>query len=372
MNIPVFEPSLGREEFANVEEAFSTGAISGTFGRFISEFEETFASYCGAKYGVATTSGTTALHLALAAYGIGPGDEVVLSTSTNIATCLAVVYLGATPVVIDAERRTWNMDVDRVEEAITSRTKAIMPVHIYGHPVDMDPLIEIAEKHNLLVIEDAAEAHGAEYKGRKVGALKDAGCFSFYANKIITTGEGGMFITHNEKVAKHAASLKTLAFGEEVRFQHEHLGYNYRMSNLHAALGVGQMKRIDSIIEQKRQVAARYSTLLTNVKGLTLPVEEPWAKNVYWMYALLVEDEFGISRDDLMARLREHGIGTRSFFIGMHAQPVFHKMGLFRDQKCPVADDIAQRGLYLPSSLNLTDEEVAYVCDAITSIQAEQ
>ena len=368
--IPVFSPSLGQQEMDNVIEAVQTGAISGTYSRYIGEFEEGFAHYCEAEYGVTTTSGTTALHLALVAHGVGPGDEVILSTSTNIATCLAVVYAGATPVVVDAERRTWNMDVRLVEPLITPKTKAIMPVHIYGHPVDMDPLLALAEQHGLLIVEDAAEAHGAEYKGRKVGALKDSGCFSFYANKVITTGEGGMIVTNDAAMAEHARTLRDLAFLKEKRFLHRDLGFNYRMSNLHAALGVAQLGRIDSIIERKRQIARRYSELLTGVEGLTLPVEEPWAKNVYWMYALLAEDSFGVSRDEVMAALSARGVETRTFFIGMHAQPAFHKMGLLVDQECPVADDLAERGLYLPSGLGLTDDEIAYVCDALKAIQA--
>jgi perosamine synthetase len=368
-NIPVFQPKLGPEETELVMQALREQAISGSFGHFIREFEEVAANHSGAQFGVATTSGTTALQLALAAYGIGTGDEVILSTFTNVATCLAVVYQGATPVAVDSERRTWNMDVSCVEQFITPKTKAIMPVHIYGHPVDMDPLIELANKFNLIVIEDAAEAQGAEYKGRRVGALKDAGCLSFYANKVITTGEGGMFITHDQEVADHARNLKDLAFGKEVRFRHEYLGFNYRMSNLHAALGVAQMKRIDSIIEQKRHIAACYNSYLSDMPGVTLPVEEPWAKNVYWMYSLLVEDDFGVSRDVLMSKLRERGIGTRSFFIGMHAQPVFRRLGLFSNQECPVADDIAMRGFYLPSGLDLTEDEIAYVCDAIKAVR---
>ena len=319
---------------------------------------------------MAASSGTTALQLALRAYGVGRGDQVILPTFTNIATCLAVVYEGATPIVIDSERRTWNMDVDQVERVITPQTKAIMPVHIYGHPVDMDPLMALADQHEFLVIEDAAEAHGAEYKGKRVGALKDGGCFSFYANKVITTGEGGMFLTNDSDVAERARILRDLGFLKEQRFLHRDLGFNFRMSNVAAAIGVGQLSRIDSIVERKIKVAARYSALLADVEGITLPVEEPWAKNVYWMYSILVEDSFGVDRNELMSQLQAAGIQTRTFFIGMHAQPAFHDIGLFVGQECPVADEIASRGLYLPSAMDLTDDEIEYVCDSIKLIQA--
>jgi perosamine synthetase len=369
-NIPVFAPTLGNDELDNAIQAIKEGAISGSFGRFIPEFEEGFAHYCGAKYGVATTSGTTALHLALKAYGIGSGDQVILPTFTNIATCLAVVYAGATPVVVDSERRTWNMDVTQVDGLINSKTRAIMPVHIYGHPVDMDPLIDSANKHDLLIIEDAAEAHGAEYKGKRVGAMKDAGCFSFYANKIITTGEGGMVLTNHEEAAERARMLRDLAFRREKRFLHFDMGFNYRMSNLHAALGVAQIKKTDAVIEQKRELAAKYTSRLSEVEGLTLPVEEPWAKNVYWMYSLLIEDNFGVTRDTVMARLLSRGIETRPFFVGMHEQPAFHDIGLFVDQVCPVAEDIAEKGLYLPSGLDLTEEQVDYICECLREVQA--
>jgi perosamine synthetase len=370
MDIPVFKPVMGTKEVENVVEAVSSGDISGTFGRFIGEFEAGFAAYCHAEHGVATSSGTTALQLALRAYGVGRGDQVILPTFTNIATCLAVVYEGATPIVVDSERRTWNMDVEQVERVITPQTKAIMPVHIYGHPVDMDPLMALADQHEFFVIEDAAEAHGAEYKGKRVGALKDGGCFSFYANKVITTGEGGMFLTNDSGIAERARTLRDLGFLKEQRFLHRDLGFNFRMSNVAAAIGVGQLSQIDTILESKIKVAARYSALLGEVEGITLPVEEPWAKNVYWMYSILVEDSFGVDRNELMSQLQAAGIQTRTFFIGMHAQPAFHDIGLFIGQECPVADEIASKGLYLPSAMDLTEEEIEYVCDSIKLIQA--
>ncbi|MBI2847920.1 MAG: DegT/DnrJ/EryC1/StrS family aminotransferase [Chloroflexi bacterium] len=369
MVIRVCEPSIGQEEIKNAIEALKSTHISGTSGRFIPEFEEAFAAYCNAPYGVSVNSGTAALHLAVDAFDIGKGDEVILPTFTNIATALAVVYCDAKPVLVDAERDTWNMDVSQVEAKITPRTRAILVVHIYGHPVDMDPVLDMARRHNLLVIEDAAEAHGAQYKSKIVGCLGDAGCFSFYANKIVTTGEGGMIVTNNVEMAEKARIKRDLAFEKPTRFLHRFTGYNYRMPNIQAGIGLAQLHRIDEIIEKKRALAHRYNKILGEVDGITLPVEKPWAKNVYWMYSILVEDSYGMSRDDLRVRLEEKGIESRTFFIGMHAQPAFHKLGLFQGESYPVCDEIARRGLYLPSGVDLRPDEITYVAETIRGLR---
>jgi len=366
--IPVYEPAIGEEELQNVIDCIKSAMISGTSGRYITEFEQRFSSYCGKQYGITTTSGTTALHLAVASLGIGSGDEVIVSAFTNIATAFAVLYSGATPVVVDSEIETWNMDVTKIEAKVTEKTKAIMPVHIYGHPCDMDPIVEIARKHSLYIIEDAAEAHGAEYKGKKVGGIGDIGCFSFYANKIITTGEGGMVITDDAELAEKARLLKNLAFSNDRRFLHHYLGFNYRMTNMQAALGVAQLRRIDEFIQKKRYIANFYSSLLKDIPGLTLPIEKPWAKNVYWMYCILVEDEFGINRDKLMTKLLEKGIETRTMFVPMNQQPIFHKMGLFTEVKCPVAEELSRKGLYLPSGATLSDEQIKNICATIREL----
>lgn len=369
--IPVCEPFLGEEELGYVTNCLKTNWISSQ-GKYIEEFEEKFANYCGCKYGISTTSGTTALHLALASLGISPGDEVIVPTFTMISTVFAIVYTGAHPVLIDSELETWNIETNKIEEKITPRAKAILPVHIYGHPCDMDPIMEIGRKYKLWVIEDAAEAHGAEYKGKKVGSMGHVNCFSFYANKIITTGEGGMVVTDDEKIAQKARSLKDLAFSRERRFLHTDLGFNYRMTNIQAAIGLAQFERIDRLVEMRRRNAYLYNGYLRNVEGLRLPVEKEWAKNVYWMYAVLVEPEFGMSRDELMNKLREQGIETRTFFIPMHQQPVFAEIGLFKGENYPVAEELSQKGMYLPSGSGLSQEEIEYICHSIKKVRSRE
>lgn len=363
--IPVCVPLLGEKELEYVVDCVRTNWISSK-GKYVEEFEEKFAKYCGCKYGVSTTSGTTALHLALASLGITKGDEVIIPTFTMVATAFAVVYCGAKPVLVDAEPETWNMDIEKIKEKITDRTKAIMPVHIYGHPCDMDPIIELAEEHELYVVEDAAEAHGAEYKGKKAGGIGDVGCFSFYANKIITTGEGGMIVTNDEEIAERAQSLKNLCFPKEKRiYFHVEVGYNYRMTNIQAAIGLAQFERIDELVEMRRRNAYFYNKYLKDVTGIRLPVEKEWAKNVYWMYSILIEDDFGISREELMSELEKKGIETRTFFVPMHEQPVFQNMGLFNGESYPVAEELSKKGMYLPSGSGLKEEEIKYICETI-------
>jgi perosamine synthetase len=357
--IPVAEPSIGEKELLYVTDCVRSGWIS-SLGRYISLFESQFGQYCGCKHGVATSNGTTALHLALATLGIGPGDEVIVPTLTFIATANAVTYTGATPVFVDAEPATWNMDPLRIEETITPRTRAIIPVHLYGHPVDMDPVVGIARRHGLYILEDAAEAHGAEYKGKKAGSLGDISCFSFYGNKLITTGEGGMLLTDDEEWAARALMLRDHAMSPGRRYWHDEVGYNYRMTNLQAALGVAQLERIDEFVQRKRQNAQLYNSLLGHVVGITLPPEEIWAKNVYWMYSILVEDNYGISRDQLMLRLREAGIDSRPFFHPLHALTPYRTQGRF-----PVAESLSAKGINLPSAVTLTNEQIERICTVI-------
>jgi perosamine synthetase len=361
--IPVCEPKLGTKELEYVIDCIKTNWISSK-GKYISEFEEKFSKYCGAKYGIATSSGTTALHLALASLGIKAGDEVIIPTFTMIATANSVTYTGAKSVLVDSEPQTWNIDPNKIEEKITPRTKAIMVMHTYGHPCDMDPILEIAEKHDLWVIEDAAEAHGAEYKGKKAGSLGDIACFSFYANKIITTGEGGMVVTSDEKIAEMARLLRDQAF-EEKRFLHRYVGFNYRITNLQAAIGVAQMELIDESVKTRRRNAELYNSLLKEVEGVTLPPEATWAKNVYWMYTVLIEDSFGMSRDDLMNFLKENGVDTRSAFYPIHIQPVYAEQ--FKGERFPVAEELSRKGLNLPSGNTLTKEQIEYIVKVIAS-----
>lgn len=297
--IPVCEPFLTGKELQYVDDCLKTNWISSA-GKYIAEFEKGFAAYCKVKYGIATTNGTTALHLALATLGIGKGDEVIIPTFTMAACAFSVIYTGAKPVLVDSEPETWNMDVGQIERKVTPRTKAIMPVHIYGHPCDMDPIMNIARKHHLYMVEDAAEAHGATYKGKMTGSMSDIGSFSFYANKIITTGEGGMIVTDDEKLAERARRLKDQAFSRERRFLHTDLGFNYRMTNVQAAIGLAQLESIDRFVEMRRKNASLYNRLLKGVPGITLPVEKNWAKNVYWMYSIVIENEFGIDRKSVV------------------------------------------------------------------------
>jgi perosamine synthetase len=361
--IPVCEPTLGGNEVEYVLDCIESNWISSA-GKYIPRFEEAFARACGARHGVACANGTVALHLALATLGIGPGDEVILPTFTMIATINAVTYTGATPVLVDSEAQTWNMDLNQVADKITPRTRAIIPMHTYGHPVDMDPLMAMAERHGLYVVEDAAEAHGAEYKGRRAGSLGHAGCFSFYANKIITTGEGGMITTDDPEIARLARNLRDHAFSDERHFWHKYLGFNYRMTNMQAAVGLAQTEQMEGFVQARRANAARYTATLRQIPGIVTPPEADWARNVFWMYSILVEDEFGMSRDQLRADLANHGIETRTFFIPMHVQPIYYQA--YRGQRYPVAEMLCERGFYLPSASSLTEHEIDYVLEGIS------
>jgi len=367
--IEVFEPVIGEEEIEAVVAALRRGEISGSFGESIPAFEQEFANYVGCEYGVAVSNGSTALHVAVAAAGIGAGDEVLISSSTNIATALAVIHNGAIPVPVDSENLTWNLDLDLIEGLITEKTKAIIPVHLYGHPVDMDRLMEIARKHNLLVIEDCAESHGATCRGRMTGSFGDMSCFSFYANKVITTGEGGMVTTNNKDLAERLRLLRNLAFTQP-RFRHEEAGFNFRMTGYQAAMGLVQFRKIEHIISEKRRVAHTYNNFLKDLDGLQLPHEAEWARNVYWMYAVVVQPEFGITRDELMQQLRSEGIDTRTFFCPMNQQPCLLERPGFRAVSCPVADRLWENGLYLPSTYTLSEPVIKQIADVVRRASA--
>lgn len=364
--IAVHEPDLGEEEIRLVLEALRRGEISGSFGRAIPEFEQRFASYVGCKYGVAVTSGTTALQLAAAAAGVGPGDEVLMSASTNIATALAAYHNGAVSVPVDSEAVTWNLDPELIEGLITPRTKAIIPVHLFGHPCEMDKIMAIARKHGLVVIEDCAESHGATWQGRMTGSFGDMACFSFYANKIITTGEGGMVVTNDAALAERLRLLRNLGFGKP-RFYHEVAAYNFRMTGMQAALGLAQLAKIDRFIAEKRRVAATYNELLANIPGIQTPAELPGALNVYWMYAIVIRPEFGRTRDELADILLQQGIETRTFFCPMNMQPFLRAQAGHRDIACPVAEGLWRDGFYLPSANQLDRPTIARVCEAVAA-----
>ncbi len=374
--IPVNEPLLKELEKEYITECLKTGWISSA-GRFIGEFEEGWAAYCGRRYGVAVSNGTAALQAAVTALDLEQGDEVIMPTFTIISCPQAVTYNGGTPVLVDSDPETWCPDISQMEAKITPRTRAIMPVHIYGHPADMDPLLKLAEKHGLAVIEDAAEAHGAEYllghdtpdaDWRRCGGFGDMSCFSFYANKLITTGEGGMVLTDDEALAEKLRSLRNLCFQSGRRFYHESLGYNFRLTNLQAALGLAQLERMELIVAKKRKMGREYTRRLQDIPGLQLPVEKPWAHSVYWMYGVVLSTDTGMDNVEFARRLVERGVDTRPFFLGIHEQPVFHKMGLFAGEKYPVAERLARQGLYLPSGLALTDEQMEQVCQAVKEV----
>jgi perosamine synthetase len=369
IKIPIAVPCLDGKELEYVQDCIKSSWISSK-GKYVTNFEEKFAEYVGGKYGVAVSNGTVALHLALAVLGIGKGDEAIIPTLTMIAAANAVHYTGAKSILADSESKTWNIDPQEIKKKITKITKGIIVVHLYGHPANMDPIVKIARDHNLYVIEDAAEAHGAKYKGRKVGVLGDIGCFSFYANKIITTGEGGMLVTNNGGIAERARKLRDQAYNMKMRnwLIHDEIGYNYRLTNMQAAIGLAQLERIDTFIKTHRENAHLYKTLLEGTPGITLPPEETWARNVYWMYTILVdENKFGISRDKIMFELERYGVETRSVFYPIHFQPPYRSK--FRMEKYPVAEDLSKKGVNLPSGNTLTKEQVKYVANSIRSLK---
>ena len=366
MHIPVCTPVLAGNEIKYVTDAVESGWISSS-GKYVPAFEQAFAAYCGAKHAIAVCNGTAALHLALTAMGIGPGDEVIIPDFTMAASAFAVCYTGATPVFADADAKSWNIDVSAVESAITPATKAVMPVHIFGNPCAMQRLNTVAKQHNLLVLEDAAEAHGAMYNGKRTGALGDIAAFSFFANKNITTGEGGMVVTNDDTLAERCRYFKNLCFPlREARlYLHEDIGFNYRMSNIHAALGLAQTEKAEDYRNMRIRNGLLYRKLLSSVKGLTFQEKEIGGDCVYWMNGVLVHPEaYGCGRDELTAHLARLGIETRNFFNGMHRQPALKKYGCDCSGSFPVSDRLADNGFYLPSGSGLTEEEITYICEA--------
>ena len=369
--IPVSTPVIGPKEIRAVEQCLRTGWIS-SGGKYVEAFEHRWARFCGCRYGVAVTSGTAALQLGTVALRLRPGDEVILPAFTNISCVLAILYNQLIPVLVDSDPETGCIDPSLIEERITPRTRAIMPVHVYGHPADMDPILNLAEKNNLAVIEDAAEAHGAEYftrrnkiggQWKRCGSFGAVSCFSFYANKPVTTGEGGMAVTNDFKRARATRSLVDMGF-QKRRFSHEELGFNFRMTNLQAAMGFEQTNRISRIIERKKWIGRTYHLALEGVCGIRRPVCKPWARSIYWMYGIVIEKK-GVDASGLAKKLAASGIETRPFFLGMHEQPVFRKQKLFSGETYPVAERLARYGLYLPSGLAMTKSQIHRVCCAV-------
>jgi len=360
--IPVYRPWLTDTERAYVSQAVESSWISSK-GEFIDRFERGFADFVQAEHGIGTCNGTVSLHLILAALGLGPGDEVVVPTFTYVASVNAIAYTGATPVFVDSDPQTWNLDPTLLEAAVTPRTRAIMPVHLYGAPTEMTPVLALAEGRGLVVVEDAAEAHGAEYRGRKVGALGTAGSFSFFGNKIITTGEGGMVVTNDAALAERCRHLRGQGVDPARTYWHDVIGFNYRMTNLAAAIGVAQLERVEEILRRKRQIAQAYEERLRDVPGVELQSEPDWATNVYWMVSILVDPG---RREALMAHLAARGVDSRPFFHPAHTLPMYREP----DGRYPVAEWLGASGLNLPSFPELTPAELDTVCEAITDFFA--
>jgi perosamine synthetase len=363
--IPVNEPLLNGNEKHYLNECIDTGWISSE-GPFIRKFEEGMAGLAQRKHGIAVCNGTVALEAAIAALELKPGDEVILPSFTIISCAAAVVRRGCVPVLVDSDPLTWNMDVSQIEPRITPRTRAIMAVHIYGLPVDMDPLLALARKYGLKVIEDAAEMHGQTYNGKPCGSFGDLSTFSFYPNKHITTGEGGMILTDDDSLAERCRSLRNLCFMAKKRFVHEELGFNFRMTNLQAALGLAQLERLSEFVGRKRAMGRLYTELLADAPGLQLPLARTlYAESIYWVYGVVLGEEVPFDAEEAMRRLGEMKIGTRPFFWPMHEQPVFRRMGLFAGERHPIAERLARRGFYLPSGMALREEQISRAAEAL-------
>lgn len=362
--IPVNTPLLSGNEKNYLLECIETGWISSE-GPFIKKFEEEFSKYVDRRFGIAVSNGSAALDIAFKALGLREGDEVIAPTFTIISPIQSIVTAGAIPVLVDSDPLTWNVDVNQIEVKITPKTKAILVVHIYGLPVDMDPILELCEKYGLYLIEDAAEMHGQTYNGKKCGSFGTISTFSFYPNKHITTGEGGMILTNDENINERCMKLRNLAFEPKGRrFVHEELGWNYRMTNMQAALGLAQLEKIDAHIVKKREIGQAYKEGLKNLQGFQLPLSKTkYAENIYWVFGLVAETQELC--EQTVKKLNDQQIGTRPFFWCMHEQPVFQKMGLFINESYPVAEKIARNGFYLPSGLGLTSEEIATVVEKL-------
>ena len=366
--IPVNEPLLDGNEKKYLCECIDTGWISSE-GPFVKEFENRMSKSAGRKYGVAVANGTAALEVAAMAVGIGEGDEVIMPTFTIISCAMAVTKLGGIPVLVDSDIHTWNMNVEEIERKITKRTKAIMMVHLYGLPADVDKIMELAKKYDLKVIEDAAEMHGQTYQGRPCGSFGDISVFSFYPNKHITPGEGGMVVTDSEELAERCRSLRNLCFRKDVRYVHDEISDNYRFTNLQAAVGLAQIERLEEFVERKRNMGRFYTERLQDLPGIILPLEKTdSAENIYWVYGIVLERESEVSNQEIQKMLAEEGIGSRTFFWCMHEQPVYQRQGLFAGERYEGAEYLARKGFYIPSGLALTKEQMEEVADKVRKV----
>jgi perosamine synthetase len=362
--IPISKPFIGAREKELVLDALESGWVS-SIGKYIDEFESKFADYCGTEYALAVSNGTTGLHLALAALGLGPGNEVIIPDLTFIATANAVAYTGAKPVLADVEADTLCLDVASVKSLITPQTRAIIPVHLYGHPADMDALIEIADARGLAIIEDAAEAHGAEYKGRRVGSFGKCGVFSFYGNKVITTGEGGMLTTNDREFYQRAKRLRDHAMSPQRRYFHEERGFNYRITNLQAALGVAQLERIEDFLDRRAEIMGWYNSEIAVSDTVRLNRVKNWAKSAFWMICLEVDGFDEARRNSFMIALKARGIDTRPYFCTMSSMP------MYQQQPLAVSARKAQIGLNLPSYFELTKNDVQRIGSKVNKMLKE-
>ena len=369
--IPVNEPLLNGNEKKYLCECIDTGWISSE-GPFVKQFEEKISETVGRRFGIAVANGTAALEVAMQAIGIGENDEVIMPTFTIISCAMAVTKLGAKPVLIDSDVNTWNMNVNEIEAKITARTKAIMVVHLYGLPVEMDKVLELAGKYNLKVVEDAAEMHGQVYRGKPCGSFGDISTFSFYPNKHITTGEGGMVVTDNEELAERCRMLRNLCFRKDIRYVHDEISDNYRFTNLQAAVGLAQLERLDEFVERKRVMGKLYTEMLSDVKGIRLPVAETdYARNIYWVYGILLDEDIRVTNREITKLLAAEGAGTRTFFWCMHKQPVFQKNEMFSGEKHETAEYLARKGFYIPSGLAITKEQMEIVTEKVKKVLSE-
>lgn len=360
--IPIAEPDLTGNELKYVNDCIKSEWVSSR-GGYIEKFENAFSKYIGVNHSITTSNGTTALHLALAALGIGPKDEVIIPNLTFIATANAVKYVGAKPILVDISKEDWNIDINKIEEKINKKTKAIIPVHLYGKPCDMDAISKIAKKYDLYVIEDCAEAIGAEYNGQKVGSFGDIACFSFYGNKIITTGEGGMCTTNDKILAEKMNLLKNHGMSDKKKYWHDVIGFNYRMTNIQAAIGLAQLEKIDEFIRIRGENSDFYNSILKKVKGIKLSVQKDYAKDVCWLYSIIIDDDFKVNRDKLIEILKTRSIESRPFFYPLSKMPPYKTNETFQ-----VSEEISQKGINLPSSTKLTEKDIKYICSQIISL----
>lgn len=366
--IPVNEPLLNGNEKKYLCECIDTGWISSD-GPFVKEFEQKMGASAGRKYGIAVSNGTAALEIAVQALGIGEGDEVIMPAFTIISCAMAVTKAGAVPVLVDSDPYTWNMNADEIEEKITPRTKAVMLVHLYGLPADADKILTLAEKYGLKVIEDAAEMHGQTYRGKPCGSFGDISTFSFYPNKHVTTGEGGMLVTDDEGLAERCRMIRNLCFRKDVRYVHDEISANYRFTNLQAAVGLAQLERLDEFVARKRQMGRYYTEMLRGVEGLILPIEKTdYADSIYWVYGLVLDKSVNADNRMVQKLLAEEGVGSRTFFWCMHEQPVYRKQGLFKDEHYPNAEYLARKGFYIPSGLALTREQMETAAEKVRKV----